>query len=253
MSHAYRLLAAGRRPLGLVGCVLVAGALAGFLGGDAGLDEPRSAPAALASAPDPDPAPAPAWFEDAQGARLFAMQPNAFGAAPAFHHARRQATGPGRIEQLAFGSPDPGSPHLRLSLFRAGEEAGASVSFWLEMARRAGEAGLSLERAAAVPDVAPTRLGAFHVGALRVRGAEGARTCLGFRHEASAPLLVISGLGCMDAGERETRDALVCALEGLTIADRSADPAAAAFFARARSRAPECRARVANVAPERRR
>lgn len=251
MSHAYRLLAAGRRPLGLVGCVLVAGVLAGFLGGAAGLDEPRSAPTALA--PAPDPAPAPAWFEDAQGARLFAIQANAFGAAPAFHHTRRQATGPGRIEQLAFGSPDPGSPHLRLSLFRAGEEAGASVSFWLEMARRAGEAGLSLEKAAAVPDVAPTRLGAFHVGALRVRGAEGARTCLGFRHEASAPLLVISGLGCMDAGERETRDALVCALEGLTIADPAADREAAAFFARARARAPECRARVANAASERRR
>ena len=68
MSHAYRLLDAGRRPLGVAACIVVAGVLAGFLGGDAGLDEPRSAPAALASAPDPDPAPAPAWFEDAPGA-----------------------------------------------------------------------------------------------------------------------------------------------------------------------------------------
>lgn len=251
MSHAYRLLAAGRRPMAAVGCVLVAGALAGFLGAAAGGDERRAAPAALALPPDP--APVPAWIEDVEGARLFVMQANAFGAAPAFHRTRRQTTGPGRIEQLAFGSPDPGSPHLRLSLFRAGEEAGASVSFWLEMARRAGEAGLSLERAPAVPDLAPTRLGPFHVGALRVRGAEGARMCLGFRLEASAPLLVISGLACADASEREARDALVCALEGLAIADPAADREAAAFFARARSRAPECRARVANAAPERRR
>jgi len=253
MAHAHIVLANGRRPLIAAGCVLAAGVMAGVMAGFlAGAVWLEASPAAADAAPRP----APAWVEDAEGARLFAMPANAFGSAPAFHAARRQAAGPGRIEQLAFGSPEAGAPHLRLSLFRAGEEAGASVSFWLEMARRAGEAGLSLERAAAVPDVAPTRLGAFHVGALRVRSAESARACLGFRHEAAEPPLVISGLACLAAGERETREALVCALEGLTIADPVADPAAAAFFARARARQPECRAqvaRMANAAPERRR
>lgn len=189
---------------------------------------PTSGPPGETTAPA---AAAPAWIEDAAGPRLFALQPGAFGAAAGVHRVRRQTAGAGRIEQIVFGAPQ-GGPYLRVSVYRAADGAAPGASFWLEMARRAGEAGFALEKTPGVPDVVPTRLGAFHMGELRLRGAEGLRVCHGFRLEASDPPVVISGFGCHDAVREGAREALACALETLSVVDPAVDPALAALVAR---------------------
>lgn len=188
--------------------------------GDAALSERQ---AALASA----------WVELPDASRRFVLRNHLFGLEPDFYASRRNTAGGGRLDQMAFGSPFEAGPYLRVGLYTPADEPVAAASFWLEMARRSGEAGFAIERAPSAPDLVSTRLGAFEVGALSAAGPGGARACLGFRLQSASPNLVISGLACIarDASEEAlAREALVCALEAISVAAPDHDLALKAFF-----------------------
>lgn len=185
------------------------------------------------------------WIELRDAGRRFVLKENIFGQEPSLYSVRRHAAGGGRLDQLVFGSPAGTGPHLRLTFYLPLDEPVGDVSFWLEMARRAGEAGLALERSPPVPGVFATRFGVFEYGALKATGAYGRRDCLGFRRQVSGPRsgrseLLVSGLACLGDGAADpafARQALVCALETITLADKEEAKLKALFD---RSSAPVC-------------
>lgn len=181
-----------------------------------------SGPAAVASP----------WVDAPDAARRFVVGDPRFGREPDLYSVRRHAAGGGRLDQMAFGSPGGSGRYLRLSFYRPLDEPVGGVSFWLEMARRAGEAGLALERAPSAPTILRTRLGAFEFGALKAVAAGGARDCYGFRHQAPGPELVVSGIACFgDGGDGASAGhAVACVLESLRLAGADDDAGLRAFF-----------------------
>lgn len=174
-----------------------------------------------------------AWEEVREARPRFVLEGPEFGRAPDVYSVRRNVAGGGRLDQMAFGVPHAAGPYLRLTFYRPFDEPVAGVSFWLEMARRAGEAGLALERSSPVPELVRTRLGDFEVGVLRAVSAQGPRPCLGFRHQASEPDFMISGIACLDGEPEAARQALVCILDAIGLSGGQDDPELAAFFERA--------------------
>lgn len=180
------------------------------------------------------PAPALAWIELTDAApRYLLKRDNVFGSEPSFYSARRHTTGGGRLDQMAFGSPGAEGAILRLSIYRPLDEPRGGVSFWLEMARRAGEAGLALDRAPSEPEPLPTRLGAFEYGDIVARSGQTTLSCAGFRQISRSPDLTISGLACFGGqalDSKAMRAAVTCALEGVSLAPGEDDMALKAFF-----------------------
>ncbi|MFN3889584.1 MAG: hypothetical protein ACK4MV_04230 [Beijerinckiaceae bacterium] len=217
---------AGRFALGAAALAVAALALGSTIRGPGDGRAPQ--------APDASPAPAvQAWVDLPAAAPMYGLKDNIFGREPAMYRVRRNVAGGGRIDQMAFGAPGEAAPHFRLTVYRPLDEPVGDVSFWLEMARRAGEAGLALERAPPVAQVMRTRLGPFEVGALSALGAEGSRTCLGFRHQSREPPLIVSGFACLGHGAADpvfAREALACALEAINLVSDDGDAALRAFF-----------------------
>jgi hypothetical protein len=191
--------------------------------------------------------PADAWSDARDEAPRFAFSLPLFDGAPLAHAARLRASDGGRLDQMALGDPATGPAGLRISFYRPGAQGAARVSFWLEMARRAGEAGLSLARAAPTPVLMETRLGRFELGELEAFGGEGARACLGFRRDSAEPPFVISGLACGPADAPPPRAALRCALEGLVFLAEGEDTHLAALFREAPAPAAECLPKTAEA------
>src|SRR6185436_6502652 len=61
-------------------------------------------------------------------------------------------------DKLVYGVFEADEPYLRLAVFRGPDEAGAPRSFFIDLARRAGEAGLGVIRTAR-PATMATKLG----------------------------------------------------------------------------------------------
>jgi hypothetical protein len=202
-----------------------------------------------AADPEPVVAAVSAWTELPDGQRRFVLRNHLFGLEPDFYAARRNSAGGGRLDQMAFGSPFEEGPYLRVGFYTPADEPVVAASFWLEMARRSGEAGFSLERAPFTPDLVSTRLGAFEVGALSAVGPGGGRPCLGFRLQSAQPNLIISGLACIAREASQVslaREALVCALEAVSVVAPKEDLELKVFFEG--NGAPACRsARAAHA------
>lgn len=213
-----------------LGAVALAVAVAALASTYAGYFERQRSTADVRQA---EPVVASVWADMPDAERRFLITGNLFGREPNFYVARRNLAGGGRLDQLAFGGGDDATPHLRISIYRPLDEPMGGVSFWLEMARRAGEAGLALERAQPVPALVRTRLGAFEVGALTTIGGETTRYCLGFRQRSDRPALVISGVACLGGAASDpvfSREALVCALEAIALRDTDGDAELKAYF-----------------------
>ena len=192
-------------------------------------------PAKLASASvERVSAPAPVWIDLTDASpRYMLRRETPFGSEPTFYSARRHAAGGGRLDQMVFGSSGVDAATLRLSIYQPLDEPRGAGSFWLEMARRAGEAGLALERAPSEPEALPTRLGAFEFGDIVARSGQTTLSCAGFRQISRSPDLTISGLACfggqvLDA--KAMRAVVTCALEGVSLAPGEDDMALKAFF-----------------------
>ena len=121
-----------------------------------------------------------AWEEVREARPRFALSGPDFSREPDVYSVRRNVAGGGRLDQMAFGLPHERGPYLRLTFYRPLDEPVAGVSFWLEMARRAGRGGV---RAPALPAGAGNR--AHAPGRFRNRRPER----LGCGGDASLPRL----------------------------------------------------------------
>ncbi len=207
----------------------VAGLLAAglILGGLAWLAPAPEAPAVPVPAPPPNP-----WVEIAKPMPLYQLAGSEFGR-EAVYEARRHRTSGGRIDTMSFGAPDfEKRSYLRLSLYRPGGEDFERSTFFVDMARHAASAHLSVARSAA-PDALTTRFGDFEAADVTLSGAAGETPCLGFRLLADKPDFSITGVACGTRERPMDRAILNCTLDRLDLLAAGDDRPLAAFFAAA--------------------
>ncbi len=214
-----------RRPWRTAGVLLAA--LVGLIAADVltAADAPPAPPAASTVL---RPLTSP-WLEVIKPIEIVGLEAGEFANAARSYRARRNLEGGGRQDVIALGTPGAG-PALRLSLYRRGSEASVAAPLFADLARQAADAGLAVTRSG-LPDLLPTRFGAFEVADVALAaGAGRALPCTGFRLVLDAPALTVAGLSCGGPAAK-SRNALGCLLERLDLASGGSDRALADFFA----------------------
>ncbi len=185
---------------------------------------------APAAAPDSSEIAKNAWQEVRNPLKFYSLESVEFGREPRVYEARRHVIGGGRQDSLTFGAAVPGAePSLRLSIYRFGKESVSDDRFFVEMARRAAQAGFAVTHSAQPGDLA-TRFGTFETADLTLATPVGEVACLGYRLEVATPGLRISGYACGAPGRPVDRRSLACALDRLDLVSAAEDRPLARFF-----------------------
>jgi hypothetical protein len=216
-----------------VGLVVVgaAGLLAQWPGSD------RSEDAVIAAAKPAQPgAQRAVWLEIPKPLRLYDLAAPSLAHEKRLYAARRHTTGGGREDVLTFGEFAGAGPFFRLSIYRHGAEKTADAAFFVDMARRAAQLGLSLGRAN-VAQTQATRFGDFETAAMTMTEDGVTRdACRGFRFSAAQLGLTIAGFSCGADDEAASAGALACLVNRLDLASSGEDSALRDFFAAAQPR-----------------
>ena len=137
---------------------------------------------------------------------------------------------------LTFGEFAGTGPFLRVSVYRHGSEKSADAAYFVDMARRAAQLGLSLGRANNAETQA-TRLGDIETAALTLTEGRVARdNCRGFRFSAAQLGLTLAGFACGAGQEAVSGGDLACLLDRLDLVSAGEDRALRDFFAAAQAR-----------------
>ncbi len=221
------LHAPGRRERQLKRLIVGSGlALSAILCGALLLDRIEPAPQQVAVR-----APEPVWVEIAKPFQLFSLPAPELAREKSSYQARRHASGGGRQDILTFGGFGEPGPYVRLVIHRVGGEYVPETSFFVDVARRAAEAGLAVTRSLA-PAGLPTRFGTFETADVSLAsGSSSEPTCLGFRMSVTKPDMRISGLACGSHAKPMERVQLTCLLDRLDLVSAGDDKAMRAFFA----------------------
>lgn len=141
-------------------------------------------------------------------------------------------SGGGRDDALIIGDPEAPGALMRLSLYRPGSEKQPGGSFFVDVARRAGEASMWVERFAQLPPV-ETRLGPVDIAVTRFEGKAGLRSCLVFRQIRSAPDLRLSGWVCLAGDMAPAPEAAACVIDSIRWQRDQQEPKIAGLLANA--------------------
>lgn len=144
----------------------------------------------------------------------------------------RHASGGGRDDAFTMGDAGERGPLLRLSLYRPGSEPQPGGSFFVDVARRAGEAGMWVERFAGLPPL-ETRLGPVEIAQARFGARSGARNCMIFRQNRAQPELRLSGWICLDGQAAPAPEAVACVIDAVRWQRDQEEPQITQLFARA--------------------
>lgn len=220
---------------------------------DHGSDDPRARPSARAATSFPDPAaeimtsagtgssgaePAPAWVRIERPLVSFRLVSPDLDRLARAYEAARHATGGGRDDVLRFGDFATPALHLHLSAYRPGREAAPPSTFFVDLVRRAGEAGLAVARSEVAAPLA-TKFGPVETADARLANHAGDRLCLAFRMIAPDTGLRLSGWACGTPAKPLDRPRLACLIERFDLLAGAGDKALAAAFARAEQRRSE--------------
>ena len=178
-----------------------------------------------------------AWYPVSDADALFALDTTLYPE-DALSREDRAHAGGGRIEVLRFGRPGDPLGFARVSAYRTGPEARPPGTFYLELARQAGEDGFAVVRSA-VPDAVPSKFGLIETSDVALQGGGRTASCTAWRMVAAGAPLRVFGWLC--AGEDRVVDplALSCFVDRLSLVGD--DPALAELFATAdASRDPQC-------------
>lgn len=141
----------------------------------------------------------------------------------------RHPAGGGRDDAVSVGHIDEAGAMVRLSLYRPGREAQSLPPFFIDMVRRAGEAGLAVERLA-VPQAVTVRAGRGEVAQMTLAAAGPARRhCLAFRFVREEPALRLSGWYC-EADAPPVPGRLACLIDSIRWKKPTDEPALAALL-----------------------
>jgi hypothetical protein len=187
---------------------------AGRPGGGAAAEHPPARPQA----------PPLIWQPLPQALPLYALEAPA-GLGPQAQAARGHAGG-GREDTLALGGP--AAPlQFRLSVTR-GVADGAASSFYVDLVRRAAEAGLPVERNAS-PRLLATKFGTAEAAPATLGGL----ACLAVRFRHPDLAFRLHGWLCGSEALKVDESHLACLLDGLVLAGGGEDPAVKVLFTQA--------------------
>lgn len=175
--------------------------------------------------------PAASWVDIQKPFQLYTLPSPEFGKAPSLYEARRLAVGEGRIDTLVFGKFDGTSSYLRVSIQRLAEPGPAS-GFFIDLARRAAEAGLAVSHPSVTAQIASSFGGLDFASATLEHGGTQAR-CQLFRLSDSGPDLHVAGLACAGGGRELEPSGLACLIDRLSLISARDDAALRLFFAAA--------------------
>jgi hypothetical protein len=184
--------------------------------------------------------PAPQWIDVVRPIEIFSLDAPDFAKDTKIYRARRHRDGGGREDMLGFGQLSGKESFLRLMIYRIGTETAPQVSFYVDLARRAAAAELSIGRSV-LPQVDTTRFGPVEVADLDLVGRDGTTTpCLGFRGSSEAPIKMV-GFACGTKDKPLSRPGLTCIIERLDLNSAGEDVALARFFSDSEmKRSPAC-------------
>ncbi|MFZ4532003.1 MAG: hypothetical protein ACOYOJ_09340 [Alsobacter sp.] len=184
---------------------------------------------------------APAWMPVSRPIPMFALDSVVFGREARRLEARRHATGGGREELHLLGTPGAAGGHARIMLYRPGSESPTPGTFYLDLARRAAEAGLPVARSA-MPIPMMTKFGPAETADVVLGSGATAQACLAFRLIAEDTELRMSGWACGSGDRPLDRLWLACTLDRLDLLGSGEDRGLRAWFSRAeRNRLTQCR------------
>lgn len=173
---------------------------------------------------------APAWTEINRPFPLYSLEAPEVSKLSSAYEARRHLTGGGRQDILTFGTPRPDSAYFRLAVYRVGEEDAPKAPLFVELARRAADAGLAITKSA-LPALLRTRFGDAEAAEVTLTAADGANLpCTGLRLDAKTLNWRMTGFAC-GGSKPLPRRALQCILDRLDLNTAGEDRALAAFFA----------------------
>ena len=168
------------------------------------------------------------WIAIQKPFQLYALASPEFGKAPALYEARRPAIGEGRSDTLNFGAFDGASAFLSVNVLRS-NDTGTDPGFFVDLARRAAEAGLSVNHTSQPSEIAG-RFGAIeHAGAVLGRGGIQAH-CQLFRLHETGPGLHVAGLACLAGGRELEPGSLACLVDRLSLVSAGDDAPLRLFF-----------------------
>ena len=230
---AWRFLLAHSAPiLKLAAIALALIAAAGLLA-----QWPRRGAAELDPAPEsPAPARRASWVEIAKPFEFYDLSAPLVANEKMSYAARRHTPGGGREDFLTFGDFSAKGPYVRLSIYRHGAEKIAAPSFFVDMARRAAPAGISLGKTE-VSEMQATRFGGFETAAMVLqKGRQTRENCRGFRFSVAPPGLTMAGFACGAGDEPLSGDNFACLINRLDLVSAGDDKALRNFFAAAQAR-----------------
>jgi hypothetical protein len=176
--------------------------------------------------------PVAAWLRVDRPAVQFTLDAPDLDGLPRLYEAARHTTGGGRDDVILIGDFAADGAHLRLSAYRPGAEAVPPSSFFVDLVRRAGEAGLAVARSAVAMPLA-TKLGAIEVAEVSLAGEPQRRPCLAFRHLSEDPAIRLSGWFCGTTQRPAERASLACLIDHLELPAPGEETALGEWFAKA--------------------
>lgn len=152
---------------------------------------------------------------------------------------RRHAEGGGRKDIITFGEPGRSLRYVMIEIYRPGTELERFADAASEITARAGSlrpagparAGLPLDTKFGSASAVEFAVGRFGIG-----------HCIGFVRAFDAPRVQIAGLSC-SMNSIVNRNAVVCALDRLTLLSAGSDPDIGKLFANAELKRTFCRQR----------
>ena len=174
-------------------------------------------------------APPATWAPIPRPTPLFAVTAPELRGLPLVYAARRHSEG-GREDVLGYGAFSSDGLHLRVAI-RMGDPEEPARSFFIDLVRRAAEAGFAVTRSGA-PDLLATKFGPAEAADVAIEEAV-ERDCLAFRTDHPEAALRLAGWACGTPERPADRALLACLLDRLSLRPSADDLLLRAFFAAA--------------------
>ncbi len=170
------------------------------------------------------------WVDIVRPIQIFDLSAPERAKSSLHYAARRDATGATRQDILTLGTTAE-SPYVRLVLTRFTGQTLADPPLFVDLARSAADAALSIARSQ-TPFAFPTRFGPFEEAEVELAAKTGKTlSCLGFRGSALVGTFWISGFACGTDKEPMAQGELICLIDRLDLNEAGDDQALSGFFA----------------------
>ena len=177
----------------------------------------------------------PHWIDIAKPYALYTLEAPELARLPRGYEARRQNNGAGRQDILSFGGFGINAAWLRINIRRFGQENAADTGFFVDVARRAAEAGLAVGRSG-LPQRFGSRFGPLDMAGISLERGQLNLACQAFRMTEPGPGLTITGLYCPSPGKSAEPGNIVCLLDRLALTGGGEDAALRQIFVAAELR-----------------